>query len=296
MTAARNSRVMQIDRIEVGGGLTLACRKAGQSNDPCFVLLHGWPQTGLAWEGVLSELGKDGYALAFDLPGVGDSKGAPRSAEKTELADIVLHAAESAGGKSIIVVGYDVGGMIAFSSARDHGARIAGAVVMNTVIPGLDPWTKILSNPRIWHFAFHQIRDLPETLVAGHERAYFDFFYNVMASDPKHLPDARRDAYAQGYARREALQAGFDWYRTMPKDAEHNAKPAQIKTPMLYLRGDADAGRNMQEYVTGLKKAGVINLESGVLPNSGEYAPEEAPGALVEALRRFRRSVTSASR
>jgi hypothetical protein len=41
---------------------------------------------------------------------------------------------------------------------------------------------------------------------------------------------------------------------------------------------------------------GVVSLESGVLPKSGEYAPEEAPGALVEALRRFRRSVTSASR
>jgi pimeloyl-ACP methyl ester carboxylesterase len=287
---------MHIDHLEVGG-LTLACRKAGRSSDPCLVLLHGWPQTGLAWEGVLPELGKDNYVLAFDLPAVGDSKGAPHSAEKAEIADIVLKGAEAAGGKSIIVVGYDVGGMIAFACARDHGARIEGAVVMNTVVPGVDPWTKILSDPRIWHFAFHQIPELPETLVAGHERTYFDFFYNVMASDPKRLPDARRDAYAQGYARREALRAGFDWYRTMPKDAEHNAKRVEIETPMLYLRGDAGAaGKVVDEYVAGLKNAGVANLDSGVLPNSGEYAPEEAPGALVEALRRFRRSVTSASR
>jgi pimeloyl-ACP methyl ester carboxylesterase len=287
---------MHIDHLEVGG-LTLACRKAGRSSDPCLVLLHGWPQTGLAWEGVLPELGKDNYVLAFDLPAVGDSEGAPHSAEKAEIADIVLKGAEAAGGKSIIVVGYDVGGMIAFACARDHGARIEGAVVMNTVVPGVDPWTKILSDPRIWHFAFHQIPELPETLVAGHERTYFDFFYNVMASDPKRLPDARRDAYAQGYARREALRAGFDWYRTMPKDAEHNAKRVEIETPMLYLRGDAGAaGKVVDEYVAGLKNAGVANLDSGVLPNSGEYAPEEAPGALVEALRRFRRSVTSASR
>jgi pimeloyl-ACP methyl ester carboxylesterase len=287
---------MQLDHIDVGG-LTLACRKAGKASDACLVLLHGWPQTGLAWEGVLAELGADSYALAFDLPDVGDSKGAPRSAAKTELAHIILKAAEAAGGKSIIVAGYDVGGMIAFACARDHGARIAGAVVMNTVIPGVDPWAKILSDPRIWHFAFHQIPELPETVVAGHERAYFDFFYNVMAGDPKQLPDARRDAYAKGYARREALKAGFDWYRAMPKDAEHNAQHAEIKTPMLYLRGDAGAaGKGVDEYVAGLKKAGVTHLEAGILPNSGEYAPEEAPGALVEALRRFRRSATSASR
>jgi hypothetical protein len=52
----------------------------------------------------------------------------------------------------------------------------------------------------------------------------------------------------------------------------------------------------MDEYVAGLRSAGVANLESGVLPKSGEYAPEEAPGALVEALRRFRRSATSVAR
>jgi pimeloyl-ACP methyl ester carboxylesterase len=287
---------VEIDRIAVGG-LTLACRKAGNASAPCLVLLHGWPQTGLAWEGVLSELAEDSYALAFDLPGVGDSEGAPRSAEKSEIADVVLRAAEAAGGKSIIVAGYDVGGMIAFACARDHGKRIAGAVVMNTVIPGLDPWTKILSDPRIWHFAFHQIPELPETVVAGRERPYFDFFYDVMASNAQHLPDARRDAYAKGYARREALQAGFDWYRAMPKDAEHNARKMHIETPVLYLRGDAGtSGKSMQEYAAGLKNAGVANLDIGVLPNSGEYAPEEAPVALVEALRRFRRSLTSASR
>jgi pimeloyl-ACP methyl ester carboxylesterase len=268
-------------------GLTLAYRKAGKASDPCLVLLHGWPQTGLAWESVLPELGRDSYALAFDLPGVGDSRGAPASAEKTVIADVVLRAAEAAGGKSIIVAGYDVGGMVAFACARDHATRIDGAVVMNTVIPGLDPWQKILADPRIWHFAFHLIPNLPETLVAGHERAYFDFFYDIMASDPQNLPAARRDAYARGYAMRNALQAGFDWYRAMPRDAEHNSQRKEIRTPMLYLRGDAD-GRSPDDYVPGIRAAGAMNLASGVLPNSGEYAPEEAAQALIAALRRFR--------
>jgi pimeloyl-ACP methyl ester carboxylesterase len=276
---------MEISHIEVAG-VTLACRKAGKPSDPCLVLLHGWPQTSLAWEGVLAELGRDNFALAFDLPGIGDSRGAPASAEKTVIADIVLRAAEAAGGKSIFVAGYDVGGMVAFACARDHAERIDGAVVMNTVIPGLDPWQKVLADPRIWHFAFHQIPGLPETLVGGHERAYFDFFYDIMASDPQNLPDARRDAYARGYAKREALKAGFDWYRAMPKDADHNKERREIRTPILYLRGDAD-GRNPDDYVAGIKQGGAINVESGVLPQSGEYAPEEAPRPLIEALRRF---------
>src|SRR3954471_1357850 len=151
--------------------LTVGFRQAGDPSRPCLVLLHGWPQTSFAWRGVLDELGADHLALAFDLPGVGDSLGAPPSAEKTVIADILITAAERAGGKDIIVAGYDVGGMIAFAAARDHGSRIKGAIVMNTVIPGLDPWQRVIADPRIFHFALHNVARLPETLISGRERA-----------------------------------------------------------------------------------------------------------------------------
>jgi pimeloyl-ACP methyl ester carboxylesterase len=78
-------------------GLTLALRKTGKPSNPCLVLLHGWPQTSLAWERVLAELGRDQYALAFDLPGIGDSVGVPPTGEKTAIARIILDAAEAAG-------------------------------------------------------------------------------------------------------------------------------------------------------------------------------------------------------
>lgn len=282
------SEMMQIAMGEV----TLAARAAGEARDPCLVLLHGWPQTGRAWEGVIDALAADQFVLAFDLPGVGASRGAPCSSEKTVLADLLVGAAERAGGRDIIVVGYDVGGMIAFSAARDHGGRIAGAVVMNTVIPGIAPWEKVLADPRIFHFALHNVPGLPERLVTGRERAYFDFFYDRMAADPAHLPEEARAAYAAGYARPEALKAGFDWYRVMARDAEHNARPVRIETPILYLRGEAGpAATSLEEYADGLRWAGAGRLETGILPHSGEYAPEEAPQELIGALRRFRRSM-----
>ena len=278
----------QSDHITLNG-LRLSCRRAGKSSQPCLVLLHGWPQTSLAWEGVLDELGEDHYALAFDLPGIGDSRGVPPSAEKTVLAGVMLGAAERLGGRDIILAGYDVGGMIAFAGARDHTSRIRGAVVMNTVIPGLHPWTRILSDPRIFHFALHNIRDLPETLVQGRERKYFDYFYDMMAADPKKLSGESRAAYARGYSRSEALKAGFDWYRAMAKDAEHNSRPASITAPLLYLRGDGGAAAaDLEDYVQGLRQAGVADLATGILPHCGEYAPEEAPRELITALRNFR--------
>jgi pimeloyl-ACP methyl ester carboxylesterase len=276
---------MREERVEMKD-LSLGVLTAGDPAQPALVLLHGWPQCKQVYDQVIDALGEDYYVLAFDLPAIGASRGAPPSAEKTVLADIALRAAEQAGARSILVAGFDVGGMIAFAAARDHAERIVGAVVMNTVLPGIDPWAKVLADPRIWHFAFHAIPDLPETLVSGHERRYFDFFVDVLAGRREALTDTYRSAFAKAYERPEALKAGFDWYRAMPADAQHNSRARQIRTPLLYLRGDAD-GRTPDDYVAGLKKAGALNVASGVLPDSGELAPLEVPQAFMQVLLAF---------
>jgi len=270
-------------------GLKLGVLSAGDRNKPALVLLHGWPQSKDVWDAVIDDLASDHFVLAFDLPEIGDSRGAPRSAEKKELARIVLGAAEQAGARSIVVAGFDVGGMVAYAAARDHAQRIAGAVIMNTVLPGLDPWDAVLADPRVWHFAFHKIPALPELLVAGHQRAYFDFFTEVLVGNKPAVTERHRSAFARAYERPEALAAGFDWYRALAADAERNRQRKDIDVPLLYLRGDADGG-SPDKYLPALKDAGAKRVTGGVLPRSGEVAPLEAPEALTRALRTFARS------
>ncbi|MDQ0586351.1 alpha/beta fold hydrolase [Variovorax paradoxus] len=270
-------------------GLTLSYRSAGDPRSPWLVLLHGWPQSKSIYDPVLGELGKDAHAVAFDLPGISGSLGvpAPSPCELHELAGLLLRAAESLGAHSIVFAGVDIGGMLAFAAAREHGTRIAGAVVMNTVIPGVAPWSRLIADPRIWHFAFHAIPQLPEQLVSGRERAYFDYFYDLLAGDRHALTDEIRNDWTRAYERPEALKAGFDWYRALEKAAQRNAQPVRIDTPLLYLRGDA-GGRDIDDYVEGLRQAGAANLRSRLIPGSGEYLPVEAPAATCEALRAFR--------
>lgn len=270
--------------------LKIAARTAGDSSKPALVLLHGWPQSSRAFDNVLPELGRDHFVLAFDLPGIGASRGAPPSAEKTVLAGLLLDAAEKLGARDILVAGYDVGGMIAYAAARDHANRISGAVVMNTVIPGIPPWAETLADPRIFHFALHALPELPELLVSGHPRRYFDFFYDIMAGDKTALTEEARNEYARAYGRPEALSAGFDWYRAMAKDAEHNARHQHIDLPMLYVRGDAD-GRKPDDYVPALREKGAVHIEGKVIPG-GEYVAEEAPEQLIAAIRAFRQALT----
>ncbi|TIQ36293.1 MAG: alpha/beta hydrolase [Mesorhizobium sp.] len=269
------------------GRLNIAASRAGDAKKPALILLHGWPHSRALYDGVLDALSVNFYVLAPDLPNIGDSNGAPSSAEKTVLADVVLKAAESADAHDILIAGLDVGGMVAFAAARDHSERIEAAVVMNTVIPGLDPWEKLLADPRVWHFAFHKVADLPETLVTGRERAYFDFFHDVLAGEARRIPEALRADFANAYSRPEALKSGFDWYRAMTADACRNAKPTGIEKPLLYMRGDADK-RPIEPYLEGLKAAGVSNVHSRIIEGSGELLPIEAPAEFIQALRDFR--------
>lgn len=275
-------------------GLKLGLLTAGNAARPGLLLLHGWPQSSQVYDLVIDELGQDHFVLAVDLPAIGMSQGLPPSAEKTVLAGIVLAGAERAGARSLVVAGFDVGGMIAYAAARDHGDRIRGAIVMNTVVPGIEPWEAVLADPRIWHFAFHSLPDLPETLVAGNQREYFDFFHDALAGNRSALTERHRAAFAQAYERPESLKAGFDWYRAMQSDAKRNAQHKSIETPMQYLRGDAD-GRSADDYVAGLRKTGARHITGAAIKGSGECAPLEAPRDFIDAVRSFCRSLPASA-
>mgnify|MGYP001766650296 CR=1 FL=1 len=268
------------------GGCEIAASVCGDAARPALALLPGWPHDKSLYDEVIDRLGARFFVLAFDLPGIGGSRGAPPSSEKTVLADLLLACAEQAGARSIVVAGIDVGGMIAFAAARDHGARIAGAAVGNTVLPGLDPWKETLANPAIWHFAFHAVPDLPESLISGREDRYFEFFFDKLGNARKPLPQAMRAAFVDAYRRPEALKAGFDWYRTLAADAERNAVARPIATPTLYFRGDAD-GRSSEPYLRGLRQAGARDLRARTFAGTAEFTPLEAPDAFIEVIGDF---------
>jgi pimeloyl-ACP methyl ester carboxylesterase len=170
---------------------------------------------------------------------------------------------------------------------RAFPGDLARAALLNIVIPGVDPWDEVERNPRLWHFAFHAVPELPELLVSGHLRRYFDFFYDAIGG-PRGVPEAARAAYANAYARPEALHAGFEWYRAFAGDAKANRAMAgePVQTPVLYVRGDKETG-GIGDYVAGLRRAGVANVSSRVLTECGHFSPDEQPAQLAQALREF---------
>ena len=279
---ALHHRILEV----AGGGLHVV--DGGLAGRPAVLFLHGWPEDWSAFQAIMEMLSGDAYVAALDLPGIGGSELLPESNDKRTLAKHVHEAIRSLDLDNVTLVGHDVGGMIVYAYLHEYAGTLKRAVIMNTAVPGLDPWDDIKRNPHIWHFAFHSIPALPETLVTGREGAYFDFFYDAIAARPGAVAPGDRQRFRDAYASPSALSTGFDWYRAFPRDERDNlvTRGTAVDTPVLYLRGEQERG-DLDRYVLGLRDAGLRNVRGGRIPSSGHFAPNEAPGEVVDALRAF---------
>ncbi len=222
--------------------------------------------------------GKTHFAVAIDLPGIDESVMSNAPFQKAEIAKLVKDVVNKIGLKDLTIVGHDIGGQIAFSYLCAYPTELKAAIILDVVIPGLPPWDDVIRNPYLWHFAFHSIPKLPEIMVAGREKEYFEYFYTAIAAHPEKIPERTKADYIQSYSSPGSLKTGFNWYRGFGEDAEYNRKiieqNREITTPVLYMRGEKSGG-NMDQYAAGLKTAGIKNLETRVVPDSGHFMVEE---------------------
>jgi pimeloyl-ACP methyl ester carboxylesterase len=259
-------------------GSSLHVVELGDPEAVPFLFLHGWPESWRSWSQVMRLASRQVRAIAIDLPGIGESTGNPTDGSKRQIAATVHTLVESMGLRDLTLVGQDVGGMVTYSYLREF-PDLKQAVIMDVVIPGVDPWDQVLHNPYLWHFAFHSIPKLPERLVQGRQGEYFDYFYDAISADPTQITGEARAAYAQAYATDSALTAGFNWYRTFPQDAEANqgaSSHAQVTTPLLYLRGEREGGE-ISDYLDGFRSVGLARVDHALVPNAGHFTQEEAP-------------------
>ena len=263
-------------------GSALHVVECGPTTGPAVLFLHGWPQSAWSWHTVMSRAGENGRrAIAVDLPGVGGSEPDGSHGSKKAIAATIHELVGLLDLHDLTIVGHDVGGMVAYAYLRQYD-DVARLVIVDTAIPGVNPWTEVLANPYIWHFAFHAIPRLPELLVEGHQAEYFDYFYRELAADAAAITTETRNHDAEAYQSSAALTAGFDFYRAFAEDARDNAsygKGAPTQNRLLYVRGGARPF-DIEPYATGFRAAGVKNVTTAVMANVGHFIADEAPDDL----------------
>lgn len=262
------------------GNASLHIAEAGQPDVPTMIFLHGYPEDWHAFEKIMQLASGNYHAVAIDLPCVGESKVDQPPSSLNDIAGLVHALIRTEGWHDVTLAGHDIGGMIVFTYLTLYDTQLAGAIIMDTVLPGVYPWEKVQANPHIWHFAFHSIPKLPEQLVQGRQAAYFDYFFDALAAQPEAIDRTARQHYAKAYATSSSLTASFNWYRALGEAAKANAQFAAssgtITTPLLYIRGAKESGV-LEDYRKGLRQASVQTLQSVLIPHSGHFTAEENP-------------------
>lgn len=113
---------MEIRRrtLPVTGGVQLAVREHGDSENPTVVLVHGYPDTQELWTGVVELLQDDHHVVTFDVRGAGESTAPPglRGYGMTHLSDDLLAVIEATtpDDRKVHLVGHDWGAIQSWES------------------------------------------------------------------------------------------------------------------------------------------------------------------------------------
>gem|GEM_PF-4995080 len=111
---------------------------------PPLLLLHGYPQSHVAWHKVAPILAPHFRLVIPDLPGYGDSLGPPRSDDhshhsKRFTAAVFVDLMSTLGHDRFDVAAHDRGARVGYRMALDHPDRVKRLASLDTV-PTLDIW------------------------------------------------------------------------------------------------------------------------------------------------------------
>ena len=270
------------DRFANVNGVKLHYLIAGKG-DP-VILLHGYAQNSHMWRPLMVELAKSNTVIAPDLRGFGQSSKPTSGYDKKTMAQDVHALAQSLGYRHEVVVGHDIGLMVAYAFAAQYPNEVDRICLMDAFLPGVGDWKTVWLLRDLWHFHFYG--ETPLKLVAGRERIYFEHFWNDFAGDPKHsVPETDRRFYAKSYAQPGAMRAGFEVFRNFEQDAKDFAEFAQRKLsmPMLVLTGEKASGAFLIEQARLVD----TNVEGVVIKDKGHWLMEEAPQQVIPHLVAF---------
>jgi len=164
--------------------------------DP-IVLLHGWPQTWYEWRHIIPQLIANNYTvIAPDLRGLGDSEKPQTGYDTKTVADDIYQLLKKVGYSKIYLVAHDWGGAVAYSYAAEHPEGVKKMVILDNFLPGFGYEEAANFSPNvIWHFSFHNVRDLPEALIAAQEKLYLSYIINQYTYNSSAISQEDIDEY-----------------------------------------------------------------------------------------------------
>ncbi len=263
-------------------------------NGPALLLLHGFPETKLAWHKIAAQLATTYTVVMPDLPGYGDSSclvpdSEYKSCSKRKMGTIMTELMKHFGFNRYAVAGHDRGGRVAYRMALDHPDQITGVAVLN-IIPTLEVITRFNYDKALtlenWLF-LSQPAPFPETLINANPSFYLNYILDSWSLSPHLISRESRDEYLRCFKKPEVIAAICSEYRATKIDAaydqEDQNKHRRIQCPTLVLWSENDFSedeplviwRQWAENVTGKPMS------------CGHFLMEESPDETLNHLLEF---------
>lgn len=253
-----------------------------------IVLLGGWPHTWWEFRKVMPPLAEHYRVVVVDIRGMNLSAKPDSGYDKKTMARDIHELVRHLGFDQVDLIGFDIGGMVAQSFAANHPEAIGKLVIVDVPHPDEDLYDfTLLPRPgqaaHLWWFAFNQLTELPQVLLAGRVRPLIDHLSELMLVDSANIDEESRQLYADAYDSPDAIRASNGWYQTFGQDAIDAKSYAPLTLPVLALTSrPAD-----QDYAVKALRKAVVDPQFAPIPDTGHYIPEEQPEAMVTHIRKF---------
>lgn len=268
------------------GPADLAVLEEGAVGAPPVLLLHGFPTHAVLWRKVVGALAGEAHLLAPDLLGLGDTAVSPYEDFSAPMqADLLLEWLTARGIERAVVVGHEQGGAVAQQMVSTHPERVAGLVLVDSAaydnwpIPLAAQAMRLARTPGLDVLAY--ALDLPRRVGSNTLLGFGRAVHDAGALDPDVVEEYLRPVLTvEGRERaRRFLLAGDDrvTLECVPALRAYDG-------PAAVVWGADDAflspswGTRLVDDLAGAPRLGLV-------PFCGHLVPEEAPHAVVDAVR-----------
>lgn len=277
-------------------GATINVLRGGQGEP--LLLLHGHPETHVAWHKVAGELAKDYTVVLPDLRGYGDSS-KPEGGENhanysframaLDQVEVMRHL----GFDSFFVAGHDRGGRVVHRLCLDHPQNVRKATVMD-IAPTLTMYrdtNQEFATKYVWWFLQIQPFPLPEHLIGLDPAYYLKEHLEVQNKTPGAVTPEALAEYLRCYACTGTIHAVCEDYRAaasidLEQDEADDTAGRKVTVPLQALWGAKGVVGKLWD-VLATWRPKVAGTPAGKALDCGHLLPEEQPEAVIEALRSF---------
>lgn len=259
---------------------------------PPLLLLHGFPQTHIAWRKVAPALARHHTLIVPDLPGYGASR--PQSTTprwtKRRVAAALVALMRTLGHERFALAGHDRGARAGYRLVLDHPGMVTRFASL-TVVPTLEAMRAVDYRyaQKAYHwFLLSQEGDLPERLLTAAPDAFIDHaFAGMNAESDRVIEPEARNAYRAAFRDPAVRHAICEDYRAalaedLALDEADSSAGRKLDCPVLVVwpRSQEKPERPSPAEIWRLWADDV----TGVPTSGGHLLPEDCPDEIAAAI------------